>query len=139
MPAGQFFPKLKVSKEGIVEAGGPLDHATDEVVEMCVWVYQRSANGSDAIANAMDDGPGLKKTMSDKMGSGEARKPSALKIRPKTATRPPTWKLDLDDRMNNTGAFTPGSATALAIGVFLDADGNERAFLWSEPVELELA
>jgi phage-related protein len=29
--------------------------------------------------------------------------------------------------------------TALAIGVFLDTNGNERAFLWSEPVELELA
>src|SRR5436305_1354355 len=125
MPAGQFFPKLTVNKEGIVEAGGPLDHTTDKVVEMCVWVYQRSANGSDAIANAMDDGPGLKKKMTNKMDSGETKKPSALKISRKTAKRPPTWKLDLDDRMHNKGTFTPGSATALAIGVFLDAEGHE--------------
>jgi hypothetical protein len=139
MPAGQFFQNLTVNRSGVVKAGGPLDHATDQVVEMCVWVYQRSASGDDAIANAMDDGPGLKaKPMaSGKMPATKARKAGGLQIGKMATTHQPTWSLDLDDRMNKKGKFTAGSATALAIGVFVDDEGKERVFLWSEPVTLE--
>jgi len=135
MPAGQFFQQLNVNADGDVEAAGPLDHVTDKVVEMCVWVYQRSANGHDAIANAMKDGPGLKmKEMSDVA----PEKDGALKIA-RTKAGKPTWSLKLTDRMNKKGEFTAGPATALAIGVFIDGNGKERVVLWSEPVELKVA
>ena len=32
--------------------------------------------------------------------------------------------------------YCNGSASAMATGVFLDADGNQRSFFWSEPVRL---
>jgi hypothetical protein len=134
MPAGQFFQELTVNSDGDVLAAGPLDHVTDKVVEMCVWVYQRSANGHDAIANAMNDGPGLKMKMSD----AAPAKNGGLKIVRTKANRP-MWRLKLDDRMNKKADFTAGSATALAIGVFIDGYGKERVVLWSEPVELKVA
>ena len=138
MTGGRFFPKLNVNRSGIVEAKGPLDHMSDQVVEMCVWVYQRSANGSDAIANNMQDGPAMKAKA--KMGGsrmGTAKPETTLKISPGVGQQQPTWSLDLDDRMNKKGKFAAGSATAVAIGVFLDENNEERLFLWSEPVELD--
>ena len=133
MTGGKFFPRLDVNSDGEVLAGGPLENLPDQVVEMCVWVYQRTANGSDAIANAMDDGPGLKKKMA--MPGADEAKPSALKIE-KTREDEPMWSLKLDDRMNAKGKFTKGSANAVALGVFLDDKGKERFFLWSEQVML---
>ncbi len=52
------------------------------------------------------------------------------------------WEMDLDDRdeTENTN-FVTGSATAVAIGAFYDnslGDEMRRAFVWSEPVWLEV-
>ncbi|MDX6598493.1 MAG: hypothetical protein QOE87_2380, partial [Gaiellales bacterium] len=58
MPAGNFNGQLTVTKDGIVNAGGPFDTSVAEVTEMCVWVVQRDGD-EDAIANdmAMPDMP----------------------------------------------------------------------------------
>src|SRR5215468_6528988 len=55
---GRFDEMLDVVRNAdgvqVVKAGGPLDANVDRVVELCVWVFQRSdVNTDDAIANAM--------------------------------------------------------------------------------------
>jgi hypothetical protein len=137
---GNFNEKLDVvrdTKTGfhVVKAGGPLDPSVVRVIELCVWVFQRAdASQDDAIANAM--GPGTGTEMHEKGCSDMA---DTLDL----GTPKARWKMDLDDR-DETGPidYVNGSATAIAIGAFLANTPSEgqrrRAFVWSEPVELDV-
>ena len=126
MPAGNFDEVLKVDSSGIVLAAGPLDQSVAQVTEMCVWVLQ--LNGpEDAIANAM--GP---------PGSPMSGMPSMHMLTvTDLGTAKARWEFPLNDRLKVV-AFTPGSATAMAIGVFVDSKRKQRAFFWSETVRLTL-
>ncbi len=121
MPAGNFDDELSVVN-GIVQAAGPFDASVAEVTEMCVWVLQRDG-ADDAIGNnmGMPDMPGM---------------PSDLRV---TGLGTPNarWMFPLEERFKPVD-FTAGSATAMAIGVFVDKGGTQRAFAWSETVQLNL-
>jgi hypothetical protein len=45
------------------------------------------------------------------------------------------WTFPLSDRFKPVD-FRAGSATAMAIGVFVDKQKHQRGFFWSEPVRL---
>jgi hypothetical protein len=149
MPAGKFDPELEVDAEGRILAGGPLDMPKDEVVEMCVWVYQRDGH-NDAIANQMRPGPeaalreasdGDSAGMGDMGGMGRetGSAPKSVTIVRDSDGNNRRWELLLDDLMGKKGKFTDGSATALAIGVFRDQNEHETVFVWSEAVQLKVA
>jgi hypothetical protein len=120
MPAGNFDEELNVTHNGVVHAAGPLDGSVTAVTEMCVWVLQRDG-ADDAIANAMGmpDMPGM---------------PSGLKIH-HLGTPNARWEFPLKNRFKVVD-FHAGSATASAFAVFVDDEGRQRAFFWSEPVRL---
>jgi hypothetical protein len=113
----------------IVKAGGPLDPSMIEIIELCVWVFQRAdASVDDAIAQGMGE-------------EGTAPMPGMDMVIVDRSKTPLRWDMDLVDR-EGTGAvdYSAGSATAIAIGAFLvePAPGKRRAFVWSEPVELNV-
>jgi hypothetical protein len=119
----------------VVMAGGPLKKSVTRVIELCVWVFQRAdVSKDDAIANAM--GPGTGTMMDNDKGSGEMAHTKKLK------SDDARWDLVLDDRdETEQRPFVDGSATAVAIGAFLDnssGDEKRRAFVWSEPVTLHV-
>jgi hypothetical protein len=120
VPAGNFDDELNVTQNGVVHAGGPLDASVTEVTELCVWVQQRVGD-DDAIANAMGmpDMPGM---------------PSDLKLH-HVGTANARWEFPLKHRFKKAD-FHAGSATASAVAVFVDAEGKQKAFFWSEPVRL---
>jgi len=120
VPAGNFDEELTVMSNGIVKAGGPLDASVTAVTELCVWVSQRVGD-DDAIANAMG--------MPDMVGM-----PSDLKITG-IGTPGARWAFPLKHRFKKV-KYHKGSATASAVGVFVDDQGRQRAFFWSEPVRL---
>jgi hypothetical protein len=123
MPAGNFNEKLNVGRHGIVEAAGPFDASVAAVTEMCVWVLQRERE-EDAIANnmGMPDMPGM---------------PSDLKVFD-LGTPKARWTFPLKRHQFKPVDFCDGSASAMATGVFIDKQGMQRAFFWSEPVRLEV-
>jgi hypothetical protein len=146
MPAGKFDPELEVDADGNVKAGGPLDMPKDEVVEMCIWVYQRDGH-NDAIANQMLPGPEAATREAAEAGTREAGGMGGMdaagglksvKIVKDADGNNRRWELLLTDRMDKKAEFKEGSATALAIGVFKDQNDHETVFFWSEPVALKL-
>lgn len=143
MAAGNFDEGLEVLRNAdgvhVVKAGGPLDAAVDRVVELCVWVFQRErVDQDDAVANAMSGEVDLAEAQSQTrngmhMGAG------VNVVGRGTSTA--HWDLLLDDREDTQAVdFVEGSATAIAIGVFLTAQPNvkRKAFVWSESVRLSV-
>jgi hypothetical protein len=120
VPAGNFDDELNVTANGTVHARGPLDPSVTAVTEMCVWVLQRDG-ADDAIANAMGmpDMPGM---------------PSDLKVHG-LGTANAHWVFPLKNRFKKVD-YCEGSATASAFAVFVDDQGQQRGFFWSEPVKL---
>jgi len=121
MPAGNFDDTLNVgvNGNGAVIATGPLSDGVVTVHVMCAWVVQRTGV-QDAVANNMGapDGPeGLTVARDDK---GKLQ-----------------WNFPLSQRLGSTD-FINGWGTAMAIGVFEDADNNKRSFYWAETVQLDL-
>jgi hypothetical protein len=135
MPAGNFDEELIVELDGegvgIVHATGPLDEAVKAVTVMCVWVLQRDG-ADDAIGNAMGSPNGMSsmpEMHTASIGPGLTVKQEDL------GTPNARWTFPLTDRLKPVD-FREGSATAMAIGVFVDEQGNQRAFFWAEPVRL---
>jgi hypothetical protein len=122
MPAGNFDPELNVTADGVVHAGGPFDSGVVEVTEMCVWVLQRDG-ADDAIANAMGM-PNMP----------NMPHPSGLEVSG-LGTPQARWMFPLKHRFKPVD-FCEGSASAMATGVFVDDQGKQRGFFWSEPVRL---
>jgi hypothetical protein len=138
MPGGNFNPELEVHPDGVVEAAGPLDESVAAVSEMCVWVLQREG-ADDAIANAMGapEMPGVPH-MDDDMPEGPAMADMHGGLKVFDLGTPDAHRIfPLTHRFKRVG-FRGGSATALAIGVFVDDEGGQRSFFWSEPVSLKL-
>jgi len=131
MPAGNFNGELHVHADGIVEAAGPFDSSVTEVSEMCVWVVQREGP-NDAIANAM--GSPAKSDSSDMPDMPGMPHHSGLKVFD-LGTPKARWVFPLTHLFRRVD-YRNGSASAMATGVFLDSDGNQRSFFWSEPVRL---
>jgi hypothetical protein len=138
MPGGNFNPELEVGPDGVVDAAGPLDASVAGVSEMCVWVLQREG-AEDAIANAMGSPqmPGMPQ-MDDDMPAqaGMPGMHGGLRVFD-LGTNHAHWTFPLMHRFKPVD-FRAGSATALAIGVFVDDKGGQRSFFWSEPVRLKL-
>jgi hypothetical protein len=120
MPGGNFDDNLDVGQNGAgaVIAGGPLADSVVTVHVLCAWVVQRDGD-ADAIANEMAE-PGTLGLTVTKDPAGKLR-----------------WDLPLTERLGS-GKFTQGWGTAMAIGVFEDAQNNMRAFYWAETVQLNL-
>jgi hypothetical protein len=136
-PGGNFNEELNiVTVNGVhaIEAKGPLSKSVVEVTEMCVWVLQRQDAGlHDAIANAM--GPETKLAKAPMPGMPA----EATVAFDKQGTDDANWTFLLTDRESTESVdFRAGSATAIAIGVFLTSQRTQRAFVWSEPVRLVL-
>jgi hypothetical protein len=133
MPGGNFDEQLNVGADGVVIAAGPLDESVAEVTEMCVWVLQRDG-AEDAIGNAMGPPNGMPDMahMPDMPDMHGGLTVTGL------GTPNARWTFPLADRLKPVD-FRAGSATALAIGVFLDEQRMQRAFFWSEPVRLSVA
>jgi hypothetical protein len=135
MPAGNFNGELHVH-DGIVQAAGPFDISVAKVSEMCVWVVQRDGV-DDAIANAMGkpDDPDMpdKSDMPEMPGMPRHSGLKVFDLRTDKAR----WVFPLTHLFKEVD-YQAGSASAMATGVFLDVDGNQRSFYWSEPVRLVL-
>ena len=143
MAAGNFDEMLEVilGADGmqVVKASGPLDAGVAEVVELCVWVVQRTQlNQDDAVANAMSGETNVAEAQS------QTRNGMSMSAGVNVAGRGTStahWDLLLDDREGTQAVqFVEGPATAYAIGVFLSAEpeARRRAFVWSESVRLSV-
>jgi hypothetical protein len=154
MPGGNFEEALEVVRDAagasIVVARGPLDPQVTKVAVMCVWVLQRSVeNEDDAISNAMGPEmsdmsgmPGMPGMPSTQTGGIPDRPdlPMGLLVENR-GTPDASWTFLLTDRLGQAGGpipvdFRAGSATAMAIGVFVDERGKQTGFFWAEPVRL---
>jgi hypothetical protein len=116
---GNFEDKLQLVKDPDtgdihVEAKGPVD---GDVVELCVWIIQRQGE-SDAAATQITTYPGRGK----------------LKIEKDPVTNKKTWELRA--LKASTRPLKPGFATAMAIALFLEENGEEQAYQWAQSVEL---
>jgi hypothetical protein len=142
MPA-RFDEMIEVVRNAqgahVVKAGGPLDQNVDKVVELCVWILQRDrTDRDDAVANAMSGEVDLAAAEAQ-AGSGMSMSAGVEVFGRGTPTA--HWDLLLDDREGTQAVdFVEGSATAIAIGVFLTAqpESKRKAFIWSESVRLSV-
>ncbi len=121
MPAGNFDDTLnvEVNGKGAVIATGPLSEGVVTVHVMCAWVVQRTGV-QDAVANNMGKPGGPEGLTVVRDGNGQLQ-----------------WRFPLKERLDSTD-FVNGWGTAMAIGVFEDADNNKRSFYWAETVQLDL-
>jgi hypothetical protein len=139
VPHGNFFPLLHVENSvgGEVEAAGPLDQDVTKVTEMCVWVIQRNGR-KDIIANAMGEpvmgNPPPNPPAAPAMAGMYANDLTIWNIHTATAW----WTYTLPQEFTQF-KFSEGGAVALAIAVFEDQNGKQRAFTWSETVQLTYA
>ena len=105
--------------DGWVAAIGP-EHPKERIIEICVWVYQSLPGGAgDAAATEM--------TTHTEGGHG----PHFLQVDGER------WLLPL--RRIGTAEFRPGRATAIAIALIAEREGEakERVVWWNQPVELQ--
>ena len=141
VPHGNFFAVLQVENKigGEVAAAGPLDSEVTKVTEMCVWVTQRNGD-KDIIANAMGEPvagnpggpvPGGPTPGGAGMAGMYATDLKIWNIR----TNKAYWTFTLPQEFTKF-KFSESGAVALAIAVFEDKNGKQRAFTWSETVEL---
>jgi hypothetical protein len=142
MPGGNFNEELDVAADGAVAAAGPLDTGVSAVTEMCVWVVQREDGAEDSIANAMGSphaGPhdaadtADAGDMHDMHGGGMGGGLQVFDL----GTLNARWTFPLPHRFKLID-WVEGSATAMAVGVFVDDEGKQKSFFWSEPVRLKL-
>jgi hypothetical protein len=116
----RFHDVLDLNPDGTVEAAGPRE-ATDDIVDLCAWVFQRGDH--DAAATEMThqapDGHHLL------LGEGE------LEI------LADTWKLRLG-QVGRDATLGPGDAFAVAVAMFKE-NGKQRVVWWGHPVKLKLA
>jgi hypothetical protein len=117
---GNFVDQLDLyvdpeTKQTSVVATGP--SYGDGVVEMCIWIVQKNeGSASDAAATQITTYPG-------KGGLTEPTVDGTL-----------MWKLRA--LQTSTNPLVPGPATAMAIALFRDEDGEEQARFWAQSVDL---
>jgi len=87
------------------------------VVQMCVWIIQKRADApGDAAAAQITTYPGRGGLTEPALPNGD-----------------PTWELKA--LQVSTNPLVPGPATAMAIALFHDDDGEQTRF-WAQSVEL---
>ena len=112
----RFHDVLDVHPDGKVDATGPRDSATEEIIDLCAWVFQRGDH--DAAATEMThDGHHL-------LGDGELE------------VLGDKWKLPLGIVGNEP--CVAGDAFAVAVAL-LKEGGKQRVVWWGHPVKLKLA
>ena len=145
MPAGKFDSELDVDADGNVKAGGPIDMPKDEVVEMCVWVYQRDGQ-NDAIANMMLPGPEQAQLEAATRGGAAmggmgaaGDPPKAVTIVKDAAGKYLSLGAPSRRQAGQKGGVQAGIGDcARRFGVFNDQNDHETVFVWSEPVDLNV-
>ena len=111
----RFHDVLDVDADGAVMATGPRDSTTEEIVELCAWVFQRGDH--DAAATEMThDGHHLL------LGEGELEVMSDK------------WRLPLG-KIGGDAALVSGDAFAVAVAM-LKEGGKQRVVWWGHPVKL---
>jgi hypothetical protein len=111
----KFDEVLQLRGDGGVLAAGPRDKS-DNIKELCAWVYQRQGS-QDAAATEMT------------RTGGKLKQPNG---------QHPKWEMELgkvpDDGQLELRA---GSAQALAVALIQDGRGNLGVLFWGETVDLE--
>ena len=110
----KFDDTLQLTGGGNVMAAGPRDES-DDIKELCAWVYQRQGS-NDAAATEMST------------TGGKLRQPDAHN---------PKWEMELG-KVPEAGQLElePGWAHAEAVALIQDGTGNTRVFVWGETVML---
>jgi len=114
----RFHDVLKVHPGGMVIATGPRDSATEQIVDLCAWVFQRGDH--DAAATEMT-----------RHGNHTVHPGGQLQV---AGDR---WSLELG-KIGNKAEVTPGDAFAVAVAM-LEEGGKQRVVWWGHPVKLEVA
>jgi hypothetical protein len=111
----RFHDVLEVDPDGLVIATGPLEPATDEIVDLCAWVFQRGDHDAASTEMTHDHGAHLL------IGEGEL------------AVAGDKWTLPLGKIGDE--ALEPGDAFAVAVAL-LKENGKQRVVWWGHPVKL---
>lgn len=112
----RFHDVLEVQSDGLVVATGPRE-ATDEIVDLCAWVFQRGDD--DAASTEMTHG-----------GKHLLHAAGDLEI------LDDGWRLRLG--MVGGKKLVAGDAFAVAVAL-LKERGKQRVVWWGHPVKLEPA
>src|ERR671931_1893996 len=110
----KFDDTLQLTGGGNVMAAGPRD-TSDDIKELCAWVYQRQGS-DDAAATEMST------------TGGKLRQPDAHN---------PRWEMELG-KVPKDGQLElePGWAHAVAVALIEDGTGTTGVFVWGETVML---
>lgn len=110
----KFNDTLRLTEGGNVMAVGPRDKS-DDIKELCAWVYQRQ--GSDVAAATEMTTTGGKLRQHD--------------------GKNPRWEMELG-KVPEDGhlELDPGGAHAVAVALIEDGTGNTSVFVWGEAVML---
>jgi hypothetical protein len=107
----RFDDELQLSGDGAVDARGQLDPTSEEMLELCAWVFQRG--DTDAAATEMSTTGGH------------------LEFPPGP---PPKWRMELG-RVGDA-KLAEGDAFAIAVALMRNREGNQRVVWWGHPVTL---
>ena len=122
----KFDDVLTVQTDGSVEAMGPVDLATDEVVELCAWVFQRR-DKKDAAVTEMATPEGHPHTR----GSG-----TDLQVGPDKNGKG-KWKLPLGKVGQGAEKLEAGEAFGVAVAMTKKKGSDEQVVVWwGHPLEL---
>src|SRR5262249_17959111 len=120
---GNFEDKLQLVKDQDdpkvfhVQAMGPRPGKGD-ALELSVWIIQRRGGANDAAATwQTNKDPGRARLTSPKLKDG-------------------TTGWGLRARQVSVTPLEPGPATAMAIALFTEEDGEQQAYFWAQSVEL---
>jgi hypothetical protein len=107
----RFDDTMELTADSGVIAQGPIDPATETMLELCAWVFQRGDD--DAAATEMSTTGGQ------------------LKFPPGP---PPKWQMKLG-KVGNAD-LQPGDAFAVAVALLTNEAGRQRVVWWGHPVTL---
>lgn len=110
----KFNETLRLTGGGNVMAVGPRDKS-DDIKEICAWVYQRRGS-DDAAATEMTT------------TGGKLKQPDANN---------PRWEMELGKVPEDSQLeLEPGWAHAVAVALIEDGTGSTGVFVWGETVML---
>jgi hypothetical protein len=120
----KFKDKLKVNGDGRVIAKGPFDPDSEEIIELCAWVFQRDGSKDAAVTEMTHkDEHGNHHTLT---GEGELKTNLVRK----------EWSMKL--AKVGKEPMKPGQdAFAVAVAMIEDKKtGDQQVIWWGHPVEL---
>lgn len=123
----KFDDVLTVRTDGSVEAMGPVDLATEEVVELCAWVFQRRDKKDVAVTE-----------MATPEGHSHPRGGSGtdLQVGPDKNGKG-KWKLPLGKVGQGAEKLEAGEAFGVAVAMTKKKGSDEQVVVWwGHPLEL---